>query len=190
MSSDKARWYGGKVQFSGRLKISPTKTPQYIIVLDPPELGASSRFKRRFGSRSVLTIKLPSTVFDNIDGLTKFFLQPFVLLGRVFRSFYAKDNNIFMIQTNELVRDDKVAFPSDENPDGPLSLLGFLNWHNPLKFNSKQVRVENSWSFRYVTLFVRLRINGHLASHLDCRILFQDNFLRLLTLTSSPISVC
>lgn len=69
----------------------------------------------------------------------EFFCRPFVLNGHVFRSFYGKDNNIFMIETNELVCDDKVASPSGQTPNGPLSMLGFLDWHNPLELNSEQV---------------------------------------------------
>jgi RNA-dependent RNA polymerase len=146
---DSPGWYGGKVQFSGRLKdTSSTKTPNYTVLLDRPVLGPSCRFGRRFGSPNILKIKLPKPILNKSDnGLLEFFMRPFIIHNHVFRTFYAKDNNMFLFRTNEVMSDSGITAPGSSATGGPMSLMEFLNWHNPLEFNSKQVF---DWIYRFV----------------------------------------
>lgn len=128
-------WYGGKIVFGGKLH---HHNSNYRIELERAVLGPSCRFKRRFGSPNFLHIKIPSNLLHNSNSkLREFFFRPFILWGRVFRSFYAKDRTVFLFRTNEMMMDGK--FYPDHFP-GP-SLLRFLDWHNPLETNANQVAV-------------------------------------------------
>ena len=137
-------WYGGKVHFRAKLD---DKT-QYRILLERAELGPSYRFARRFGSTSFLKVKVSSRIINKPNNkLVEFFSRPFILNGRVYRSFYAKDENVFMFKTNEIVHEDtlnseliRVSAGSADSPG--LSLLAFLNWHNSLEVNNKQARIH------------------------------------------------
>jgi RNA-dependent RNA polymerase len=135
-------WHGGKVHFCARLKnIGTAKLPQYKFILERAALGPSCLFTRRFMSERFLTIKVPKQILNNPNnGLLELFLRPFVLTGRVFRAFYAKDENVFMIETDEIV--DGVTISTSRRPAspmGPCSLQAFLSWHNPLELNKNQV---------------------------------------------------
>lgn len=136
-------WYGGKIEF--RAKLEKLGTKQYKIVLEDCILGASCRFTRRFGSWSFLRIKVPLDIFHESDnGLGLFFKRPFVLWGRVFKTFYAKDQTVFLFKTNE-------ACPSLDSRGSNLpglSLQEFLMWHNPLQENSQQSMTK--WAARTV----------------------------------------
>jgi len=125
-------WYGGKVQFQGKLKALEGPSNEYRITLDTCSIGPSSRFTRRFGSWSFLRVKVPKKVFfAGNENLIAYLKRPFVIWGQIYRACYAKDQNVFFYQTNEL-------FPTGLDP-GRLSLLDFLDWHNPLEPNSDQV---------------------------------------------------
>lgn len=62
-------------------------------------------------------------------------------ISAIYRTFYAKDQNAFLIETNEVVKDGRVV-PNPLPPavGGPCSLSQFLEWYNPLALNSEQVR--------------------------------------------------
>lgn len=66
-------------------------------------------------------------------------MRPFIIHNHVFRTFYAKDNNMFLFRTNEVMSDSGITTPGSSATSGPMSLMEFLNWHNPLELNSKQV---------------------------------------------------
>jgi hypothetical protein len=141
-NADFPGWHGGKVHFCARLKnVGTAKTPQYRVILDRPVLGPSCLFTRRFMSRRFLIIKLSKQILNNPDnGLLGLFSRPFVLTGKVFRAFYAKDENVFLIETNEMVECGTItASRRPTSPMGPCSLMDFINWHNPLLLNTNQV---------------------------------------------------
>ena len=75
-------------------------------------------------------------MFKLEGGLIKFFLKPFVINGQVFRSFFAKDENVFMFRTNEVFNGSEIRTRSKWASG--LSLLEFLNWHNSLELNKHQ----------------------------------------------------
>ncbi|KAF7292396.1 RNA-dependent RNA polymerase [Mycena chlorophos] len=137
-------WFGGKVHFRGTIGES------YKVFLKPPELGTSSRFARRFGSCRILTLGLDKKLLNANakNGGTKlldFLRRPFILGGCVFRAFDAKDGNVFLFATNEIVEGSNVN--RIRTIPGLLSLPEFLNWHNPIICDVKQTMAK--WAARY-----------------------------------------
>jgi hypothetical protein len=165
-STDYPGWYGGKVEFRAKLQ-KDEKTNSYKIVLERCMLGTSCRFTRRFGSKSFLRIKIPSRILhSNTNGLIAYFRNPFVIWGRIFRAFYAKDDNVFLFRTNEIF--DESHIRPDHFPG--FSLLQFIEWHNPLEFNRNQVCTFHPLWLLLMNI-VRQWPNGRLALRLVCLIL-------------------
>ncbi|KNZ76968.1 hypothetical protein J132_10916 [Termitomyces sp. J132] len=137
-------WYGGKIDFRGRLERGDNNS--YKIKLDRCTLGPSCRFSRRFGSTSILRIKISDRqiLHSSKNDLGNFFHKAFVLWGSVFRAFYAKEGSVFLFKTNEkLVNGEIIAsyYPG-------LSLLDFLNYHNPLDCTENQNQSMSKWAAR------------------------------------------
>jgi hypothetical protein len=88
-----------------------------------------------------IRVKISDRVAHNVDSnkLIEYFSHPFVLLGRVFRAYYAKDS-VFLVQTNEVLANSRIeSCPWHPSQPGPMPLLDFLDWFNPLKLNQDQV---------------------------------------------------
>ncbi|KAH8114962.1 RNA dependent RNA polymerase-domain-containing protein [Phellopilus nigrolimitatus] len=156
--SGSSSWYGGKVHFIGKLKEAGKKDGKhnFTIELDRPELGPSSRFARRFGSHSFLRVNIKKDILNNknmADDLAAFFYRPFVINGRVYRGLLSKEHSVFLYMTNERVENRRIVSPKDDvdSPGGQMSLLRFLNWHNPLKENQNQTVVK--WAARFALGF-------------------------------------
>ena len=132
-------WNGGQILFHAKLhnKSRDSKNPEYKITLEPAELSFSHSFSRRFGSKSFLRLKLTKAVLNNGEKLLEYLRRPVILCGSVFRSFFAKNHNVFYIKTNEGTNGDSIL--SNAPVPGVMSFLEFINWHNPLHLNSKQV---------------------------------------------------
>ena len=145
-NADHPGWYGGKIEFRGKLQ-KDEQTDSYKIVLERCTLGPSCRFTRRFGSRSFLRVKIPSRILhSSTSGLIAYFRSPFVIWGRIFRAFYAKDDIVFLFRTNEIYDEQRIL----PGHFGGFSLLQFIEWHNPLQSNRNQVSVSpiySSWLF-------------------------------------------
>ncbi|KAG6873624.1 hypothetical protein C0995_013555 [Termitomyces sp. Mi166 len=133
-------WYGGKVNFRGRLERSDNNS--YKIKLDRCTLGPSCRFSRRFGSTSMLRIKVSDkqTLHSTKNELGDFFRKTFVMWGSVFRAFYAKEGSVFLFKTNEKMVNGEIV----PNYSPGLSLLDFINYHNPLDY----IENQNQWAAR------------------------------------------
>lgn len=140
-------WYGGKVNFRGKLKKTSAKgsSPSFKIVLERAELGPSNRFARKFGSKSFLRVKVTRECLSHEKELVSFFKHPFILNGFVFRAFYEKDKSVFLFMTNEVVEDSQIS-PQRFRPDR-ISLIDFLDWHNPIMENTSQTMTK--WSARF-----------------------------------------
>lgn len=83
-------WYGGKVHFSAKVKEVSGKLK---ITLEEPTLGPSSRFPRRFGSHAFIRVSVKKkNLGQTAKHLQSFFLRPFVLMNRVYRAVYSKEN--------------------------------------------------------------------------------------------------
>ncbi|KAG6844808.1 hypothetical protein H0H87_003474 [Tephrocybe sp. NHM501043] len=95
-------WYGGKVGFRG--KLVKDDYGAYKVKLERCTLSPSCRFYRRFGSMNFLRIKIDKDILWSRDNsLDNFFCKAFILWGDVFRTFYAKEGNVFLYRTNERV---------------------------------------------------------------------------------------
>jgi hypothetical protein len=130
-------WHGGKVEFRACLEDRGSlHSPEYKIVLEKPDIGSSCRFTRRFGSTSFLRVKIPEKIIHRPGPrLVEYFLRPFVLNGAVFRSFFAKDDHVFLFKTREELKGSEIV-PIERSKG--LSLVEFLNWHNQLEANANQ----------------------------------------------------
>lgn len=122
------RWYGGKIQQTVQVEMVD-KQPQ--LRLAPMEMRKSNRFARFLGSRRLLSLNLPK----NWDGGESFMRHKFVLCGRVFIPFCVKDNGAYLMEIDE----DHERPPDDGADSRRRSLQEFIEWHNPLALNGKQV---------------------------------------------------
>ncbi|KAG5220574.1 RNA-dependent RNA polymerase SHL [Salix suchowensis] len=113
--------YGGKIILGGKLDDSTSS-----IKLDRAELGSSSRFLRRFGSRQFLRIKIPRKC----------------TIKEVFRAFYAKEDNVFLFSCNEIWNGLHIKPAQSQD----FSLMDFILWHNPLEVNKSQTMTK--WAAR------------------------------------------
>ncbi|KAM6492722.1 RNA dependent RNA polymerase domain containing protein [Amanita muscaria] len=143
--SDYPGWYGGKVAFRG--KVAKDGDRSYRVVLDDVALGSSCRFARRFGSKSLIRIKVPDSIFyDSNNSLNEFFQNSFIIWNHVFQTLYAKDNNVFLVRVDcEMLPDrsiHKVPGTSWEE---------YLAWFNPLDKNMKQP--VSKWAARFALGF-------------------------------------
>ncbi|KDQ11268.1 hypothetical protein BOTBODRAFT_177510 [Botryobasidium botryosum FD-172 SS1] len=136
-------WYGGKIQQVGQLR---EVNGQYNIQLDKLKLGRSNRFTRFYGSRRIMSIKINSSLPSTLRGgkLVDFFLKGFVILGRVFRAFFAKEQSVYLMETNEFY---ERALRSDSLENRRLSLDEFISWHNCIKRNNNQTMAK--WASRF-----------------------------------------
>jgi RNA-dependent RNA polymerase len=114
---------------------------RWRLVLSRLELGTSCTVMRRFGSSMFIRVKVPDKVAHNADSskLIEYFSHPFVLLGRVFRGYYAKES-VFLVQTNEILASSGItSMDWDPSKPGPMPFLAFLDWFNPIELNQNQV---------------------------------------------------
>ncbi|KAJ7129577.1 RNA dependent RNA polymerase-domain-containing protein [Mycena epipterygia] len=146
LSKDAPDWFGGKVHFTGKLIADPKNrgTP-FKVVLKTPELGPSDRFARRWGSERFLTLSVSKDLLKQGEKLVKSLCRPFILGDHVFRAFDAKDQNVFLVCTNEIVEARRIH-PTRTVP-GLLSLYDFLAWHNALELDHKQTMAK--WASRF-----------------------------------------
>jgi hypothetical protein len=72
--------------------------------------------------------------------LIDFLRKPIILCQAVYRAFYAKEQTAFYFRTNEVwdARGQKICPPASPLSPG-LGLKQFLDWHNPIERNLKQV---------------------------------------------------
>lgn len=79
------------------------------------------------------------------EALANFFSRPFILMGRVYRAYFAKDHTVLLVLTNERVRLTEQVYevypPAGGCPDNGLSIDGLYNWYNPLVLNTAQVSI-------------------------------------------------
>lgn len=110
---------------------------KFKVTLNKPYLGFSNRFTRRFGSMRFMRVKChPDLVFKRGKDLISFFKRPFVVMTRVFRAFYAKDHNVFLVATNETFSGHEILHSPKLSES---SLEDFLTWHNDIRLNESQV---------------------------------------------------
>ncbi|PCH44937.1 hypothetical protein WOLCODRAFT_56552, partial [Wolfiporia cocos MD-104 SS10] len=150
-------WYGGRVHFTA--KVAFDNSGPTTLKLDRPTLGSSNQLARRFGSWRFIRVRIPKDLpyrGDKKAGegiLVLFFKRPFVLNGRVFRAFYAKEHNVFLVQTNEtwdgtqIVEQVSSSMPDLMKVPIPVNFLEFINYHNNMDRNRHQTMVK--WAARF-----------------------------------------
>ncbi|KZT02230.1 uncharacterized protein LAESUDRAFT_662372 [Laetiporus sulphureus 93-53] len=129
-----ANWYGGRIQQVSRLV--KTESGSYKLVLERMLKRKSNRVARFLGSRRVLQVSVPDKQVrePEVTAVRLFFSQKFVLCGRVFVPFAAKDGKVYMMETNE----DYERTPDRRADKNRMSLEDFVDWHNPLDLNGHQ----------------------------------------------------
>ncbi|GAC93509.1 hypothetical protein PHSY_001074 [Pseudozyma hubeiensis SY62] len=112
---EEMRSYGGRVLFEGKFVCSKNEQKggqhrTFGIQLFRPKLGGSCRFARRFGSESIIRIKLdpimakdarrfplhPKTR-DIQQEIRRFLSRKIQIFGREYRPFYCKDETVFYL---------------------------------------------------------------------------------------------
>jgi RNA-dependent RNA polymerase len=117
--------------------------PSYSLRLEKQAMGRSHRISRFYGSRRVIQVTIPKTIFNSFNnGLYGYFINnAFVIFGRVFRAVFAKDRHVYLVETNEDYKRKALDNPIDQDR---LSLHEFINWHNDICHNLHQVLTKNS----------------------------------------------
>ncbi|RDB19363.1 putative RNA-dependent RNA polymerase SHL2 [Hypsizygus marmoreus] len=139
-------WYGGRVQQLARLVRSGN---QYAIHLEAPEKRRSYRLARYLGSRRILQLRIPNDlIMKESKEVKAFLLKKFVLCGRVFVPYYAKDNGVYLVETDE----NHERHPGDWCGDGfRKTFAEMIEWHNRLDLNKDQP--ISKWSTRFALAF-------------------------------------
>lgn len=127
-------WYGGKIR---QIASVVETSGGFAIRLRAMMKRKSNRFARYLGSRRMLQVKLPEdkVMRKRADDVRKFMLNKFVLCGRVFVPFAAKEGKVFLMETNE----DYERTGNGPSDRGRISVEDFMRWHNPMDLNGKQV---------------------------------------------------
>jgi hypothetical protein len=155
-------WYGGRVQQIGRLVKDPT-TKEYDIHLEPLEMRSSSRFSRFMGSRRIFHLRVSDAdLYDGGDKVRDFLRQKFLLCGRMFVPFHTKDT-VYMVETDESYERVRDSTCGDQYRK---SFEEFINWHNPIHRNRKQVYPYSSSLYHIIKPYYRsLSANGQPVGH-------------------------
>lgn len=149
---EEMRSFGGRVLFEGRISCTKIedkprrgtrrKHRAFTVHLLPPKLGGSCRFSRRFGSESILRLKMDPAMAKDAkrfavhpktreiqQEISDFFAQNLLIMGRYYRPFICKDDTIFYIWMGS----------EDMCPDKPEldCVWDFLNHHAPFAENSR-----------------------------------------------------
>jgi hypothetical protein len=127
-------WHGGQIQQLARL-VKSEKT--FKILLEPMEKRRSHRFARYLSSRRMIQLRVPDElVMKELPDVRAYLSQKFVLCGRIYVPLHAKDNSVYMIETNEDYERQPGSWCGDEHRR---SFADVVSWHNPLDLNMNQV---------------------------------------------------
>ncbi|KAF8079235.1 RNA dependent RNA polymerase-domain-containing protein [Lyophyllum atratum] len=143
---DEPDWYGGKIQQLARLA---PHNGSYKVHLDLVEKRRSYRLARFLGSRRILQLRIPDDMAKKESpAIKEFLLQKFILCGRVFVPFFAKEGGVYLVETDEdFERRPKVSFGDNHR----MSLKAIVNWHNALELNVNQP--ISKWVTRFALAF-------------------------------------
>jgi hypothetical protein len=132
-------WYGGRIQ---QILRRESKGGKVLYVLQEPEMKRSHRVARFVASRRVLEIRIPKAERFAVE--PHMLARKFVLAGRVFVPFAAKDGKLYAVET----REDWQRAPDAEQGDATrISFKQFVQWHNSLSRNFKQA--ASKWVTRF-----------------------------------------
>ncbi|KAG8736101.1 hypothetical protein FRC12_017776 [Ceratobasidium sp. 428] len=127
-------YFGGKIDQIVRLEIEGGK---FKFIMQPPKKDKSYRFRRFAGSRRLCDVRFSEEVGKRSKDIINFFAREAIVInGRIFRAYYAQKTTVHLIETNETNYRPADPLFGDEYR---LSLKDFIEWHNPLYANPKQV---------------------------------------------------
>lgn len=134
-------WHGGQVQQLAKLvradKSGTGSNTVFKVELQPFEKRRSHRFARFAGSRRILQLRVSDKLLMEVREQVKQFLcQQFILLGRVYVPFHCKDGSVYMVEIDQDYEREAMAWCSDNFRH---SFVDFMQWHNPMELNSRQV---------------------------------------------------
>lgn len=129
-------WYGGKVAFRARVN-RKTAGESFQLTLENIELGPSSNCTRRFGSKNFIRVKVPKNLWKSSSReLLEFFAKPFLIADYVYRAFFARDQIVFLLRTDETLFED---YPPRSSVG--INFVTFWEICNPLRLNTDQVGI-------------------------------------------------
>ncbi|SYW80619.1 uncharacterized protein UBRO2_03887 [Ustilago bromivora] len=149
---EEMRSFGGRVLFEGRIACIKNEEPPKIgkhckhrdfeVQLLPPKMGGSCRFSRRFGSVSILRLKMEPSMAkdarrfavhpktrDIQQEISDFFARSLLIMGHKYRPFICKDETIFYLW---------IESPKNcpEQPEFDC-IWDFIDHHQPFAENSR-----------------------------------------------------
>jgi hypothetical protein len=134
-----ADWYGGQVQQIARIEATDDTANPYIVRLEPLEKRRSNRLARYLGSRRVVQLRVSDKLLrKDGDRIRDFIRAKFIICGRLFVPLHAKDNGVYMVETNENFNRRPDPSCGDTHRK---SFQEIIQWLNPLELNFKQVGV-------------------------------------------------
>ncbi|KAI0937310.1 hypothetical protein AcV5_005250 [Taiwanofungus camphoratus] len=145
-SFEDSNWYGGKITQIARLtKNEKGSAAPFRVLLERMEKRKSNRFARFLGSRRLLQVSISKDLMyaEQTQLVRDFICRKFILCGRVYVPFCAKDKKVFMMEINE----DYERAANLNGDQYRMSLQSFVNWHNPLMLNGNQPTTK--WSTRF-----------------------------------------
>jgi hypothetical protein len=126
--------FGGKVQVAGTLKWDKG----FKILLNALKVGVSTRFTRHFGSERWLYLNISKPGNPSDQPITQFLKNWIVVGGYVFGYVGHKDTTAHFLRVGRAsspMQVDKKAWAEE--------IYDFYAWHNPLEYNSNQVRFHS-----------------------------------------------
>lgn len=128
-------WYGGQIQQLARLK--KDTYGKLKVTLEPLEKRRSHRYGRFYGSRRFIQLRVPEELLQKDgDQVIEFLAKKFILCGRCFYPFCSKESSIYLVETNENYGRASGEWSGDQLR---MTFQGFINWHNPIEDNHRQV---------------------------------------------------
>ncbi|KAL9551303.1 hypothetical protein MBANPS3_004328 [Mucor bainieri] len=117
-----ARIKNRMIHYSGLITWKKFNLPP-TISLRAPKVEASNRFFRKFGQDRFLELKLgKSTHVAVLKQQKAFFLKPFLLMHRVFRFLFVKDDTVILFATEGVDLE-------------PIAIQQVIEWHMPIAEN-------------------------------------------------------
>jgi hypothetical protein len=80
--------------------------------------------------------------------------KPVILCQNVFRAFYLKDQHVYYFRTNEVWDTNKQIISPSVSPSTGLSFIEFIQWHNPIELNQRQVSNSISLCLKVLTFLL------------------------------------
>ncbi|EIW87305.1 hypothetical protein CONPUDRAFT_87147 [Coniophora puteana RWD-64-598 SS2] len=144
----KHSWYGGKIQQVITLRVSGNPGQErYEFELEKPKISRSHRLSRFLGSRRLIQMRIPEQTMWNYGARITEYLSrhSFVLCGRVFIPVHAKENSVYLVETDQ--DHERSPRPDQKGDQYRYSLAQIVQWHNDIVANHKQP--ISKWSTRW-----------------------------------------